>query len=165
MPWPKHVLLQFQIIPPNPVESDFYGAYNKFMYTLFPIDSDFTVLPERVESSKSSFLKDPADLCSDSSRHEADVQLRERLGDLAGDCPISTLHAVSAMGTRLCFYHLDTTNDKADVMPLPVRSARKDDAPPVERWDCDLLDAVGEARLRTVVDWIKAACDRPELQS
>jgi hypothetical protein len=29
----------------------------------------------------------------------------------------------------------------------------------MERWDCDVLDAEGEARLCAVVDLIKAACE------
>jgi hypothetical protein len=33
------------------------------------------------------------------------------------------------------------------------------DTAPVERWDCDILDAEGEARLRAVVDEIKQACE------
>jgi hypothetical protein len=67
------------------------------------------------------------------------------------------------MGTRLCFYHLDTTDLAAlEVIPLnivPRHPTRVNDTAPVERWDCDILDAEGEARLRAVVDSIKAACE------
>ena len=104
MPWPEKVIRQFQTIPPNPIESDFHGAYNKLLYTLFPPDTDFTVVPQYLKpaSSKSSDyivtfevflenkpvfileLKKPADLDLISSRQAADVQIRERLGDLAG---------------------------------------------------------------------------------
>ncbi|KIK29676.1 hypothetical protein PISMIDRAFT_88474, partial [Pisolithus microcarpus 441] len=63
-------------------------------------------------------------------------------------CPIPTLHAVSAVGTRLFFYHLDTTN-----VPLA------NDTAPVERWDYDVLDVNGEARLHAVVDEMKEACE------
>jgi hypothetical protein len=101
---PKKVIRQFQTIPPNPIESDFHGAYNKLLYTLFPPDTDFTVVPQYLKpaSLKSSdyivtfeiFLEDkpvfilqlkkPADLDLISSRQAADVQIRERLRDLAG---------------------------------------------------------------------------------
>ncbi|KAF8554396.1 hypothetical protein OG21DRAFT_1412610 [Imleria badia] len=180
MPWPEKVICQFQTIPQNPVRSDFQGAYNKFLYTLFPHDTDFTVVLQRLEptswissdyilsfeilyENKPVFilqLKNPADLRFISLRQEADMQIRERLDDLADQCPISTLHGVSAMGTRLCFYHLDTTDVEADIMPLniPRHPTRVSDTAPIERWDCDLLDVVGEARLRAVVDSIKAAC-------
>jgi hypothetical protein len=103
MPWPEKVIRQFQIISPNPIESDFHGAYNKLLYTLFPPDTDFTVVPQYLKpaSSKSSEyivtfevffenkpvfileLKKPADLNFISSRRAADVQIRERLGDSA----------------------------------------------------------------------------------
>jgi hypothetical protein len=104
MPWPVKVMRQFQTIPPNPGESDFCGAYNKLLNTLFPPDTDFTVVPQYLKpaSSKSSDyivtfeiflenrpvfileLKTPADLNYISSRQAADEQIRERLGDLAG---------------------------------------------------------------------------------
>ncbi|KAF8554395.1 hypothetical protein OG21DRAFT_1093527 [Imleria badia] len=196
MPWPDKVIRQFQTIPQNPVRSDFQGAYNKLLYTLFPYDTDFTVVPQYLQPSwKSTYyiiafeilyenkpvfilqLRKPAGLQFVSSREEADTQIRERMGDLAGQLPtllrsflttywnlgeslISTLHGVSAMGTRLCFYHLDTTDVEADIMPLniPRHLGRVNDAAPMERWDCDVLDVVGEARLRAVVDSIKAAC-------
>jgi len=29
----------------------------------------------------------------------------------------------------------------------------------MEKWDCDILEAEGEARLRAVVDLVKAACE------
>ena len=66
------------------------------------------------------------------------------------------------MGTRLCFYHLDTTDLAADIIPLdnvPRHPTRVNDTAPMERWDCDVLDTEGGARLRAVVDSIKAACE------
>ena len=105
MPWPEKVIRQFQTIPVNPISSDFHGAYNKLLYTLFPPDTDFTVVPQYLKpaSSKSSDhivtsfevflekkpvfilqLKKPADLDLISTRQAADVLIRERLGDLAG---------------------------------------------------------------------------------
>lgn len=66
------------------------------------------------------------------------------------------------MGTRLCFYHLDTTDVAADIIPLdniPRHPTKVNDTAPVERWDCDILDAEGEARLRAVVDSIMVASE------
>ncbi|KAI5119171.1 hypothetical protein M0805_008654 [Coniferiporia weirii] len=170
MPWPTKVVRQFQAIPPNPDASEFIGAYNKLLYTLFPPDTDFAVVPRRLgpapsrlESDSSytiSFevlfedrpvfilqLEKPTEIKVNSSRRLADEQIRRRMTDLAGECPIQTLHAVSAMGTRLCFYHIDTTDvDKVT------------DTAPAERWDCDILDEEGEARLRAVVREITGAC-------
>ncbi|KAF8130205.1 hypothetical protein EV363DRAFT_1490422 [Boletus edulis] len=181
MPWPEKVIRQFQTIVPNPVESGFHGAYNKLLYTLFPPDTDFTVVPQYLKPAASTSsdyfvtfeilfenkpvfileLTKPADLRLISLRKAADVQIRERLGDLADQCPIPTLHAVSAMGTQLCFYHLDTTDVPAYIKldNIPKHPTNVNDTAPMQRWDCDVLDAKGEARLRAVVDSIMAACE------
>ncbi|KIJ09103.1 hypothetical protein PAXINDRAFT_17807 [Paxillus involutus ATCC 200175] len=58
MPWPEKVICQFQIIPPNPTESDFQGAYNKLLYTLFPADTDFTVVPLYLKPASSANFSD-----------------------------------------------------------------------------------------------------------
>ncbi|KAI6120822.1 hypothetical protein EV401DRAFT_2169715 [Pisolithus croceorrhizus] len=154
MPWPDTVICQFKIIPPNPNGNDFYRAYNKLLSNLFPSDTDFTVIPWHLEPCSSQscapmvffevvlgtkpvfILKPqaPADLTYRSSCQTADQEIRLCLGDLAEQCPILTLHTVSAMGMQ--------ANDTA----------------PKERWDCDVLDANGEARLHAVVDAIKEAC-------
>ncbi|KAI6137420.1 hypothetical protein F5141DRAFT_996724 [Pisolithus sp. B1] len=181
MPWPDNVIRQFQMTPPNPNDSDFYGAYNKLLSTLFPPDNDFTVAPRHLKScspqsgdtivffeivlgTRLVFIlrpQAPADLTHKSSHQAADEEIIARLGALAEQYPIPTLHAVSAMGTRLCFYHVDTTNAPADTIPLgiPRHPIRVSDTVPKERWDCDVLDANGEARLRAVVDAIKEACE------
>lgn len=105
MPWPEKVLRQFRAIPANPAERDFHGPYNKLLYTLFPADSDFTVVPRYLEHNSpktSDFivtfevsidnkpifileLKSPADLAWISTRQSADDQVRARMGDLASE--------------------------------------------------------------------------------
>ena len=49
MPWPEKVLRQFRTILANPAEREFHGPYNKLLYTIFPADSDFTVVPQYLE--------------------------------------------------------------------------------------------------------------------
>ena len=49
MPWPENVIRQFQTIPPNPTGCDFHGVYNKLLNTLFPLDTDFAVVPPYLE--------------------------------------------------------------------------------------------------------------------
>ncbi|KAI9566199.1 hypothetical protein HD554DRAFT_2221544 [Boletus coccyginus] len=183
MPWPAEVVRQFQTVSPNADESDFLGPYNKLLNTLFPPDSDFTVAPQFLKSDPadpsdyiSSFeiffknwpvfalqLKKPGNLKYKSSRATADQLIRIRVADSAGDRPIPILHAVSAFGSRLCFYHLDTANTAAGIFILPRRiphhPTMMNDTAPMERWNCDVMDAEGETRLRAVVDSIKAACE------
>jgi len=97
--WPEKVLVQFQVIPPNASENDFFGP-------LFPHDSDFTVaprvLPHPRAMARSIFLlevrlqnkpvlivhlKLPSQLGLLIRRQEADEQLRSRMDDLCGQCP------------------------------------------------------------------------------
>ena len=61
------------------------------------------------------------------------------------------LHGVSAFGTQLCFYRLDTTTKQ--ITPLTAGGV-----PPVHQWDCDLLAAEGERRFRRVCEEIMEEC-------
>ncbi|KAK1230032.1 hypothetical protein PQX77_006889 [Marasmius sp. AFHP31] len=182
MPWSQKVIRQFQLIPPNPTEKEFYGAYNKLLYSLFPADTDFTVVPQYMPAPNGGAadfivmfevqlqnvtvfvleVKPPSSLDLISTRQEADGQMRQRLGDLAygGHCPLPILHGVSAMGRQLCFYTLVTGNQDADITPpaIPRHATRITDTAPAARWNYDILDATGEAKLRAVVDEIKQGC-------
>lgn len=82
-----------------------------------------------------------------------------------GHCPIPTLHGVSAIGTRLCFYRLDLTQGRLQIMPpaIPGDPLFMIDTVPEERWDCTVLDSEGEAKLRAVVDEIKQICALVEI--
>lgn len=51
---------------------------------------------------------------------------------------MKTLHGVSAFGTHLYLYRLDTTTKQ--ITPLTVGGV-----PPIHQWDCDLLAAEGSA--------------------
>jgi len=102
MVWPDKVIHQFQTVPANPQECDYYGPYNKLLHTLFPADSDYTVIPQYLEPHLSESpdwimifevflvnqpilileLKKPADLDLVSARELADSQIRRRMGDL-----------------------------------------------------------------------------------
>lgn len=103
--WPSKVLHQFKVIPANPREREFHGAYNKLLHILFPPDSDFTVFPQYLpcDSMKSCDflvtvddalgdqpmpvlvieLKRPGLLGHMSSRDAADQQIRARMEYLA----------------------------------------------------------------------------------
>ena len=64
------------------------------------------------------------------------------------------------MGTRLCFYSINTTTQDAEIVPLliPRHPTRVSDVAPIERWSYDVLEADGEAKLREVVEEIKREC-------
>ena len=102
MPWPPRILAGFAKLPDAPSEADFYGPYNKLLYTLFPPSSEFTVVPQYLPGSRESAefivmfevmfadkpvlvleVKSPARLQYTSTREDADLQIRIRIRDLA----------------------------------------------------------------------------------
>ena len=93
-----------------------------------------------------------------SVREEADIRIRKRLRDLISFCPLSKLHAVSAMGTKLRFY---TAEAGGAITPLRIVSDDQFsiDTAPLECCDCDVLEVEGGARLKTVVYEIHAQLD------
>lgn len=175
--WPPSILTRFATIPANPRENDYYAPYNKLLNVLFPPDGPFTVGPQThpiAESRESiNFLVEYQVFWGDapvfileiktgpklglvSAREEADIQIRKRLRDLRGVCPLSKLHAISAIGTKLCFY----TAEAGAIRPLRIVADDQlaTDTAPLGRWDCDLLDAEGAARFKAVVHEIHQAC-------
>jgi len=123
--WPLSILTRFATIPANPRENDYYAPYNKLLNVLFPPDGPFTVGPQTYPIAESPesidilveyqvFWGDAPVFILEirtgpkvglvSAREEADLQIRRRLRDLIGVCPLSKLHAISAIGTKLCFY-------------------------------------------------------------
>lgn len=103
MPWPEQVLRCFQQVPINPTEDELWGPYNKLLNILFPPNSEYTVIPQYLSTpweSSTNFvviyevwfneipvfmleIKAPNQLQYNSTRAEADNQIRTRIGDLA----------------------------------------------------------------------------------
>jgi len=176
--WPDKITRQFNAIPPNPSESDYQGPYNKLLNTLFPPDSDFVVVPQYLLDSRNSAdfvvmfeillvnkpvlfleLKPPSHLNLLSKHQAADKHIRSRMTDVVATCPLETLYAVSALGGRLCFYSLDTTDSDAEIMPaIPRHPTKMNDTAPADRWACDILESTGEERLRQIVQKIIQEC-------
>ncbi|KLO16615.1 hypothetical protein SCHPADRAFT_887678 [Schizopora paradoxa] len=146
--WSDKVIRQFATVPPNPSENDFLGQCNKLLSTLFPADSDFVVVPQFIPPDSPNAvdflvlfevmlvnkpvlilaLRPPSHQDILSKRWEADYQVRMRMVDTVGQspsdsnrlCPIDTLYGISALGTKLCFYTLDTKNANADIVPAAI---------------------------------------------
>ncbi|KAI9511913.1 hypothetical protein F5148DRAFT_1167416 [Russula earlei] len=173
--WPRSILTRFSTIPANPREGDYNAPYNKLLHVLFPPDGPFAVGPQKHLIAESrDFLveyqvfwgdvpvfileiKTGPELGLVSAREEADLQIRRRLRDLIGICPLSKLHAISAIGTKLCFYTAEA--GRAITPPRIVADDQlATDTAPLGRWDCDVLEAEGAARLKAVVHEIHQAC-------
>ncbi|KAI8996271.1 hypothetical protein BD414DRAFT_409153, partial [Trametes punicea] len=176
---PDKIVRQFATVPPSPSESAYLGPDNKLLYHFFPSDTDFVVVPQYLPDPRNAAdftvmfeillvnrpvlilgLKPPSHLELLSKRQAADEQIRCRMGDLVGKCPLGTLRAISALGTKLCFYSLDTTDNDAEIMPraLPRHLTKVNDTAPANRWDCDILEPAGEERFREIVQRIKDEC-------
>jgi hypothetical protein len=105
--WPEKIQRQFDIALArgnDALENVMHAPYNKLLNTLFPVDTDFTVIPnfQEINSNKGADylvtfevflenkpvfvlqLKREKDLGLKSKRTAADDQLRARLGDLIG---------------------------------------------------------------------------------
>jgi hypothetical protein len=176
--WPLSILTRFATIPANPRENDYYAPYNKLLNVLFPPDGPFTVGPQtyQIAESRESIdilveyqvfwgdapvfileIRTEPKLGLVSAREEADLQIRRRLRDLIDVCPLSKLHAISAIGTRFCFYTAEA--GRAITPPRIVADDQlTTDTAPLGRWDCDVLEAEGAARLKALVHEIHQAC-------
>lgn len=160
------------------LESDFTpAAYNKLLHTLFPVDTPYTVYPQVhrhadsvTPSARTTFtvyykhvpvflldLHSYPTLTRISGREAADDHIRMHMRDLLPYCPLATLNAVSAFGTRLCFYSINTGGGIAPIRPT-VDVDENHDPTPIDWWDYDLLDFDGASRLEGVVKKIRNVC-------
>ncbi|KAI0029619.1 hypothetical protein K488DRAFT_56019 [Vararia minispora EC-137] len=180
MPWPSKITRAFATVEVEAHESQYYGPYNKLLCTLFPPDSDFTVSPNYIPgyvdggadfivSFEITFhqhpvlvleIKPPHHLSLISTREVADRHIRRRLADLSERSLLPVLHGVSAIGTKLCFYEFEKTSGRMSPRRIPSDPELVTDVAPKVRWDCDILEASGEQRLRVLATQIIEACER-----
>lgn len=180
--WPAKVQRQFlmaQTAGNDALENVFHAPYSKLLNTLFPVNTDFTVVPNFQEIKGAGYLvtfeiflenlpvfvlelKPEKEFSSRSRRSAADAQLRERMGDLIDTCPLPVLHGASAFGTKLCFYSITKAGL---ILPehIPGSLPYVIDTAPVDRWNYDILTDKGEAELRRIAEVITTECAQPPL--
>ena len=109
--WPDTILRQFATVPPNPSVNDYRGPYNKLLYTLFPAETDFAVVPVHLPDLRrpteyiDAFeiylvdrpvliltLKPPSHLSVPSKRQAADEQVRVRMAEVTGAWRVDERH-------------------------------------------------------------------------
>jgi len=117
-------------------------------------------------------VNSPQDLALRSVREIADQKIRDCIGGVIGlscllrmmtvldyiDCPLPTLHAISAMGTKLCFYN-KSRNGPVTPHCIPPNLDPLLDVAPVERWDCDILEEDGAQKFQAVIEEIIKGCE------
>lgn len=120
------------------------------MFEIFLVDKPLLILELRVPS----YLDLP------STRQVVDEEIRSRMNGMVSACPLETLHAISALGTKLCFYSLNTRNRSAQIVPaaIPRHPTEMNDTAPADRWNYDILEPAGEERLRLIVKQIMDGC-------
>ncbi|KAF8953684.1 hypothetical protein BDZ97DRAFT_1871284 [Flammula alnicola] len=177
-PWTPEIMDCFQSIKPD-LESDFTpAAYNKLLNTLFPVNTPYTVFPQVhrhdeivTPSARTTFtvyykntpvflldLHPYPNLARISAREAADDHIRMHVRDLLPYCPLPTLYAISAFGTRLSFY---TVTPGCAILPARVTASDQSthDGTPADWWDCDILEDDGAIRLKEVVNKIRNQCE------
>jgi hypothetical protein len=141
---------------------------------LFPSDQGFMVCPQhQVDSRNDSVdlvmtyivesesrvvffmeVKVPTDVESRSGRALADTQIRQRYEEVYPDVGYA-LHAVSALGTRLCFYSASPPDGDIEPRAVHRHPHRVNDTAPAGWWNLDVLEPAGETRLRRVAEEVK----------
>ncbi|KAI6031116.1 hypothetical protein PISMIDRAFT_441239 [Pisolithus microcarpus 441] len=180
MPWPARITRAFAAEggPTGVIDNRYYSPYNKLLYTLFPPGSDFCIspnyLPACIDGSTNfvvSFevvlhnqpvlileVMPPHHLSFALTREAADKHIRRRFMDLSERALLPVLHGISAMGTKLCFYEF--RGGLAGITPRRITGNAEITGGVVPRdwWDCDVLEAEGEQRLRSLVAQITEEC-------
>ncbi|KIL57874.1 hypothetical protein M378DRAFT_87324 [Amanita muscaria Koide BX008] len=176
MSWPEPITLQFELIDKLTTdEGAYYGPFISLLHTLFPGSKHYQVSPMFDPIADSIgftviylnarrkvpllFLEMNNDVAydSDDARKAADNQLRGFFEVLGGCIPIPKLYSISALGTRICIY--EYTVASRSLTPLPTTPPNTEvvaDVAPKERWNLDIMEPQGEARLREIVGDIKA---------
>ncbi|KXN64859.1 hypothetical protein CONCODRAFT_44957 [Conidiobolus coronatus NRRL 28638] len=178
--FPEYIKNRFKIIKRGNIEKDYYPPYNILLTEYFPAYEGYSVAPvaqpvgERdsidftveyvVECNAKPVMfleiKAPDDFEKDSKRQEADEQMRRRFRQLIDDCPdfINKLYGLSAFGTKMAYYTLDTEERKITPLKIKDDDIYIKDTAPKKWWDSDMLQQGGEQRFLEVVEEIKARC-------
>jgi len=178
-PWPQWLINSF-LSASQPQfatdESVFYGPYTRLLYHLFGVEGPFEISPQFqtrsdaidivalfvVELNKHPVffieVRPPGSFTLDSRRKQADEQMRDRFRDLRHALVTPRLPGISAFGTRLAFYEYVAATNSLTPRAIAPDDQFLTDVAPANRWDHDVLDANGTARVRQVVQDVIAMC-------
>jgi len=83
-------------------------------------------------------------------------QMRQGFRELASGTVAPTLYGLSAFGPEFCVYAYNSLTRSLDPPCIPRDTIIIDDTAPEAQWAYNLLEETGEAKLREIVDHIKA---------
>jgi hypothetical protein len=181
MTWENTIREQFDLVDCFTTdETEYYGPYNTLLTDIFPHSEHFQIVPQykgpitpgsidfttiyivRKRKCPVFFIEikpfpHPDDI---STREKADQQMRDRFVTIIGrNLVIPKLYGISAMGTRFSVYEYK----KETNILLPPTIARDTmyvtDVAPAERWNYELLEDVGEQKMRELVAEVKVMCE------
>ncbi|KAI6034804.1 hypothetical protein EDC04DRAFT_2200344 [Pisolithus marmoratus] len=90
------------------------------------------------------------------AREEADDHMRHGFYHFVEEStPVPKLYGISALGTRFCVYEYTAEDRRITLKCITPDHKFVTDTAPKERWNLDILQPEGEARLKEVVGYIK----------
>jgi len=179
MPWPEIITHIFEYIDKSTTDGNQYsGPFNPLLTWLFPASEYYQVAPQGKYIADSnifimtyfigkiisrqlvpiSFIQVMPHFAYDSNylRRVADNQMCERFLDLiARGTPIPEFYGISALGTQFCVYEYIPASHHPTPLGLVPHPHFITNTIPKEKWDLDILEPQGEARLKEVVHHIK----------
>jgi len=84
--------------------------------------------------------------------------MRDRFRDLRHSLITPRLPGISAFGTRIAFYEYVTATHSLTPSAIAPSPTFFGDMVPADRWNYDLLEANGAARMREVAQDVMAMC-------
>ncbi|KAF8885689.1 hypothetical protein CPB84DRAFT_124313 [Gymnopilus junonius] len=182
MPWDEFIALQFELVNSSTTDDcEYSGPFNTLMLNLFPPASHYQVvpLPKRLHDSNEFSLfyiikkgttpifflqvKTAVAINCPALRKEADEQMRDMFLEFASSClAIPRLYGVSAMGTRVSVYEYTPSNRRLTPPRILPQLDVVTDVAPSERWQYDIMEPQGEAKLKELVAEIKEIANKSD---
>ena len=179
-PWPQWLINSFLSANQRHAnESVYYGPYTQLLYYLFDLEGPFEISPQyyipptgrygcdvvallTVEFDKHPVffieVKETAYFAHKYKRKLADNEMRVHFRDHRHNLVTPRLPGISAFGTRMAFYEYVVTTNTLTPGAISTDPESVDYEAPAERWGYDLLEADGIAKMREVVEDVKAMC-------
>jgi hypothetical protein len=157
-------------------ESAHNGSYTRLLYHLFDLPSPFDITfqhstpqtPQTITVGLRKYpalrrypmlfiqIRPPSSFHVDSKRKQADDQIRDHCCELSANLITPRLHAISVFGPRIAFYEYTATTNAVTPPAIVADPVPLNDT---ARWNYNVLEAGGIARIRQVVQDVWTMCE------